>query len=401
MIPRFRPDIGWPELVAALRVDQAGDIERFETAFAAEMGQRHAVSFPYGRTGLMLLLEALGLRDREVICPAYTCVVVPHAVVLSGNRPVFIDSQAVDCNMDLDLAEAAIGPQTGALIATSIFGHPVDLDRLDALASRHPGLVIIQDCAHSFAAEWRGRPVQQAGRAAIFGLNISKMATSIFGGMVSTDDAELAAHLRVQRSRRVQLPTATKGLARRAYLLATRAAFQPLIYGLVRRLERGGWLDRFSRYYDEGRIELPADALMGLTPVEARVGVVQIAKYRAMVEARRRWATFYREAMAAWPEIRFPDIADGATWSHIVVEVADRDRLVRAAEARGIQLGVVIDYNIPEMAAYASGGNEAARWPVAARFARHLINLPVSGVFSRAQAERCVVVLAACLREMA
>jgi dTDP-4-amino-4,6-dideoxygalactose transaminase len=201
MIPRFRPELGLAEVLAALRPSSVEDVARFETAFATEMGQRHAIAFPYGRTGLMLLLEALGLSGKEIICPAYTCVVVPHAIVKSGNRPLFVDSRESDCNMDLDLAEAAIGPNTGALIATSIFGHPVDLDRLDVITARHPNLVIIQDCAHSYAAEWRGRPVQQAGRASIFGINISKTATSIFGGMVTTDDADLATRLRELRKK--------------------------------------------------------------------------------------------------------------------------------------------------------------------------------------------------------
>jgi perosamine synthetase len=394
MIPRFRPDFGWEEVLAVLVPGGRYDVARFERVFAAEMGQRHAIAFPYGRTGLMLLLEALGLNNKAVICPAYTCVVVPHAIVKSGNRPIFVDSQASDCNMDLDLAEAAIGPDTGALIATSIFGHPVDLDLLDALSARHPNVFIIQDCAHSFAAEWRGHPVQQAGKAAIFGLNISKVATSIFGGMVTTDDDELAERLREIRSRRLAPAPLRKSLLRSLYLLATLVAFQPMVYGLVRRLERSGWLDRFSRYYDEAVIDLPEDALVAMTPVEARVGIVQLRKYRAMIAARRRWAGFYRTALRDCPGLRFPEVAEGATWSHIVAEVENRDELVRWAEARGVQLGVVIDYNIPEMKAY-RGGNAC---PIASHFSRHTINLPLGGTFSERNVEQSARVVGTCLR---
>ena len=110
MIPRLKPRLGLRELLAALLPPRRGEVARFEADFAAHMGQRHAVAFPYGRTGLALLLEALGFKGREVICPAYTCVVVPHAVVVSGNEPVFVDSRPDDFNMDLGLAERAIGP---------------------------------------------------------------------------------------------------------------------------------------------------------------------------------------------------------------------------------------------------------------------------------------------------
>jgi len=399
VIPRFKPDLGWPEFSALFR-RKRGAVACFEQDFAAEMGQKHAISFPYGRTGLLLLLEALGLKDRAVICPAYTCVVVAHAIVLSGNRPVFVDSQASDCNMDLELAERAIGPETGALIATSIFGHPVDLDRLGELSARNPGVIVIQDCAHSFSAEWRGRPVQQAGKAAIFGLNISKIATSIFGGMVTTDDDALAAMLRQLRDRRQSRAPWSKSVRRAAYLLASIAAFSPHVYGTVRWLERRGLLDRFSRYFDEALIDMPADALVAMSSVEARVGSAQIAKYRTMIEARRRWAAYYRDSLADLPGLRFPQPGQGATWSHVAALTPHRDALLAHTQARGVQLGTIIDYNIPEMSAYRASQNPEEFWPVAARLARTAINLPISGSFCERRARRVVDALRAAVRTL-
>ena len=396
MIPRFKPDLGWPEFKALFHRNPCA-VECFEKEFAEEMGQKYAISFPYGRTGLMLLLEALGLKGKEVICPAYTCVVVPHAIVLSGNRPVFVDSQASDCNMDLDLAESAIGPETGALVSTSIFGHPVDLDRLEDMSERHPNVIIIQDCAHSFAAEWRGRPAQQAGKAAIFGLNISKIATSIFGGMVTTDDDVLAARLRQMRDQRQVRAHWSKSIRRALYLLASIAAFSPPVYGTVRWLERKRLLDRFSRYYDEALIDMPADALVAMTPVEARVGSAQIAKYRDMIGARRRWAAYYRESLSDVPGLQFPNTEPGATWSHIAAFTPHRNDLLAYAQARGVQLGTIIDYNIPEMSAYRERPNPEECWPVAARCARTAVNLPLSGVFCERRGWHVVKTLRAAL----
>ena len=181
MIPRFKPSLGWREFLAIALPTRRDDVQSFEQSFASLMGQKHAIACPYGRTGLWLLLQALGLSGKEIICPAYTCVVVPHAIVHSGNEPVFIDSQEFDFNMNLALVRDAINEKTGAIVATSIFGYPVDLDKLNRLRREFPQVRIIQDCAHSFGAEWNGQPVQRAGDAAIFGLNISKLITSIFG----------------------------------------------------------------------------------------------------------------------------------------------------------------------------------------------------------------------------
>ncbi len=122
-------------------------MDEFESAFARLVGQAEAIAFPYGRTALLILFDALGISGREVILPAYTCVVVAHAVVLSGNTPVFVDSEAGGFNMDLDKAAAAITPQTGAILATSIHGYPVNLDKLEAIMAAHPHVAVIQDCA--------------------------------------------------------------------------------------------------------------------------------------------------------------------------------------------------------------------------------------------------------------
>jgi dTDP-4-amino-4,6-dideoxygalactose transaminase len=392
VIPRFRPVLGFAELAAALRPAQSDDVERFEAAFARAVGQRYAVAFPYGRTGLLALLSALGIKGREVICPAYTCVVVPHAIAIGGNAPAFVDAGA-DANMDFALAERAIGPDTGALIATSVFGNPVDLDHLDAIARRNPQLVVIQDCAHSFTAEWKGRRVNQAGRAAIFGLNASKTMTSIFGGMVTTDDPELAAALIAEKSRLVAPAPLLKSVRRTLYLLALYAAFWPPLFGLTEQLRHAGLLDRFTRYYDENVIDMPRDYLVALSPVEARVGIVQARRLDAFIDARRTYANYYRRALSQEPALAWIGGAEGCSYSHVAARVANRGHVMRAAALHGIQLGEVIEYSVPEMAAYRKWGNVQGPFPVAHALARETINLPVSGRFDEHTAARTAAVL--------
>lgn len=398
MIPRFRPALGLAELRAVFRPGRPTDLSDFEAAFAAQAGQRFAVAFPYGRTGLVLLLKALGLHNSVVICPAYTCVVVPHAIIYSGNTPHFVDS-GPDANMDLDLAEAAITADTRAIIATSIFGHPVNLDKLQAIRRRHPNIIIIQDCAHSFMAEWRGEAVHRAGHAAVFALNASKMMTSIFGGMVTTDDAGLALRLQQERERSVSTPSMWKSVSQALYLMALYPAFWPPLYGLTERLRQRGLLDRFTRYYDEGVIDMPGDYLVGMTDVEARVGSVQIQHLEGFVRARRAYATFYRERLACIPALSWIDAPAGSSFSHIAARVADKQAVMAKAQARGIQLGEVIEYSVPEMAAYRAMSAEQGQFPISGALSRQTINLPVSGEFNGRQAETVVRVLSSILKE--
>lgn len=374
MIPRFKPDIGWREIAAAMTLPRPDDIERFENEFSLKMGQKHAVAFPYGRTGLMLLLEAMGLKDQEIICPAYTCVVVPHAIVASGNIPIFIDSQADDYNMDLELVRKSINKKTGAIVATSLFGYPIDLNELDKIRSDYPHIKIIQDCAHSFAAEWKGRAVQKEGSAAVFGLNISKLITSVFGGIVTTDDHELALKLKELRKKRTSPASIRKSIKRFLYLIAVSIAFKEIIYGLVNILERSGLIDRFTKYYDPGKIDMPYDYLMGLSKMEARVGIVQLKKYDNIVTRRRKIAVYYNKNLGNIHQLILPKIVEGATYSHYVVRVSNPNIYIINYLRAGIQLGRLIEYNIPEMPAY--GSRNQKEYPNSSRFARTVINLP-------------------------
>ena len=163
MKPRFKPKIGWQELKVLFTKNKFA-VQRFEKAFAKKFQAVDAVAFPYGRSAQWAFINAVGLKDMDIIMPAYTCSVVAHAVALSGNHPKFIDINLSDFNMDLEKVEAAINPNTRAIIATHTFGYPQDLDQLEAIVKRAEDryghkVWLIQDCCHAFGAEYKGRRV--------------------------------------------------------------------------------------------------------------------------------------------------------------------------------------------------------------------------------------------------
>ncbi len=395
MIPRFQPAIGADEL-RALASPPPGAVGQFEQAFAAHFACAHGVAFSYGRTALWALLQALEIEGAEVIVPAYTCSVVAHAVTLSRNTCRFVDATLADYNMDLDQVERAISPATRMIVATHLFGFPLDVDRLRAIVSTAEARVghkiwIVQDCAHAFGARWKGRLVAAEADVALFGLNISKSMTSIFGGMLTTNDSGLASKVRAWRDAHMTLASPAKALARRAYLVAAAAAFQNAVYGAVRWLQDDTpVLSRLTKaYHRDEEIRFPPDYQDAMLDVEAAVGLVQLARLDGFERRRREHARYYIDALRAPSDWTMPPLVEGATYSHFVVRVGDRGREVARFRRAGVQVGEVIEYSVPHMPGYAAT-SEPNRFPNSLMFSEHVINLPVHPTLSDRERQRVV-----------
>jgi len=362
MIPRFKPSLDWREFLALFKLNR-GAVERFEQEIAGKFQAVDAVAFPYGRSALWAFLKAVGVNDSEIIMPAYTCSVVAHAVTLSGNTPRFIDIAPVDYNMNLDEAEKAINENTRGIIATHTFGYPQDLDRLESMvgkAERRFGhkIWLVQDCCHAFGAEWKGRMIGTSGDVAVYAFNVSKLMTSIFGGMLTFQDQELAGKIRRWRDDQFRQAGFLKSLKRRLYLLAVYIAFNQTLYGITWWLQKKtSFLNRFTKaYHLDDKVRFPPDYLEKMTDAEAGVGLVQLGKYEDIIESRRKKALWYDQNLERRKGWKFPPILQGATYSHYTVRVPDREKVVEEFAARGIQLGELIDYSIPDLKSYRSLG---------------------------------------------
>jgi perosamine synthetase len=360
MIPRFKPDLGWSEFKALFRRNQ-GAVQKFEKEFAKAFQSVDAVAFPYGRSAQWAFFNAVDIKNSEIIMPAYTCSVVAHAVSLSGNKPRFIDIKLDDYNMDLDLVNAAINEHTRAIIATHTFGYPQDLDRLEEIvrnAEERYGhkIWLIQDCCHAFGAEWNGRMIGTSGDVAIYAFNISKIMTSIFGGMATFQDQALADRVRAWRDLQFQKPHWTKAILRRIYLLAVYLAFDERVYGLTWWLqEKTTFLNRLTKsYHLDDQIHFPPDYRDRMLDIEAAVGLEQLKKYPSIIQRRRDNANYYDQHLPRREGWVYPPIIEGATYSHYAVRVSDRAGLVDEYAEKGVQLGTLIQYSIPSLACYAS-----------------------------------------------
>ena len=178
-------------------------IAEFEKAFAAFCGVKHAVATNNGTSALHLALVALGLGPGdEVIVPSLTYIASANAVRYCNAKPVFVDNDIHTFNMDPDEVAASITSRTKAIMPVHLYGHPVDLDPILKIAKEH-GLFVVEDAAEAVGAKYKGRTIGGHGTCATFSFFGNKIITTGEGGMVTTNDDEIAARLRLFRGQGV------------------------------------------------------------------------------------------------------------------------------------------------------------------------------------------------------
>ena len=174
---------------------EAGEswVGRFENAFAEYQGAKFGVACTNGTQAIELALKAAGVKPGdEIICPASTFVATATAVILVNAIPIVVDIEPDYYQIDPDAIEAAITPRTTGIIPVHYGGFPCDMDRIMAIAEKH-GLFVVEDCAHAHGSEWRGKGCGTFGAFGTFSTQMGKCLSAGEGGIVLTDDEELAA----------------------------------------------------------------------------------------------------------------------------------------------------------------------------------------------------------------
>ena len=206
MIPAAKPIIGDEEREAVDRVLRSGmlaqgpEVKAFEEEFSAHVGGRHCVAMNSGTSALHLGFIAAGIKPGdEVIVPSFSFAATANSVVLAGGVPVFADIDPKTFNMDPDHVETLITKKTKAIMPVHLYGHIAAMDRFEEMASKH-GLLLIEDAAQGHLASLNGRNSGEFGIVASFSFYPTKNMTAGEGGMVVTDNAEVARMLRLLRN---------------------------------------------------------------------------------------------------------------------------------------------------------------------------------------------------------
>lgn len=306
MIPVFEPEIGKDEIeavVAALRRGEISgsfgeSIETFESSFADYIGVDHAVAVSSGTTALHLAVAALELSaGDEILMSASTNVATALAAYHNQLISVPVDSEAETWNLDLSLIDALVTPRTRVIIPVHLYGHPVDMSALMEVAERH-GFTVIEDCAESHGALCRGQMTGSFGKMGCFSFYANKVITTGEGGMVVTDDTDLAERLRLLRNLGFTTPRFKHQMA--------------------------GFNFRMTGY-------------------QAAMGIAQLGKIESIIERKRNIAQTYNQHLSSIDWLQLPiekEWARHVYWMYSVVVDADapltRDDLSRKLRDVGI-----------------------------------------------------------------
>lgn len=207
MIPVCEPTLEGNELKYVTDCIKSGWISSsgkyiadFENAFAKFCNVKHAVACSNGTTAIHLAIEALGIKKGdEVIIPTFTMIATANAIIYAGAKPVLVDSEKETWNIDTSKIEEKINKRTKAIMVVHTYGHPVDMDAVLKIANKHK-LFVIEDAAESHGAEYKGKRTGGLGDIACFSFFGNKIITTGEGGMVTTNNDELAERARLLRN---------------------------------------------------------------------------------------------------------------------------------------------------------------------------------------------------------
>ncbi|MGQ0645395.1 MAG: UDP-4-amino-4,6-dideoxy-N-acetyl-beta-L-altrosamine transaminase [Elusimicrobiota bacterium] len=334
----------------------------FEEEFASRVGVAHAVSFSSGTAALhgAVFAAGLGPGDEALTSPLTFCATA-NCLLYQGARPVFCDVSPDTLNLDPAEAERHLTDRTKAVLPVDYAGHPADLDAFMALAARR-GLIVIEDACHSVGARFRGRRVGQIAHMTVFSFHPVKHITTGEGGMVTTQDSDLARRLRLFRSHGVDSDPRRRQL--------------------------------------EGRWHYEMEALgfnYRLTDIGSALGLSQLGRLEDNLSRRRRIAARYAEALRRpgllLPTVR-PDVE--AAWHLYPVRIepeeysVGREEIFRALRAENI--GVNVHYIPVYRHPYYEErfGSARGRCPVAEAAYERLISLPMFHGMTDADADDVV-----------
>ncbi len=367
IIPFHQANVGEQEAQAAANVVLSGWLTmgprtiEFEQKFASYIGAKHAIGVSSCTAGLHLALDAIGLKQGdEVLVPTTTFTATAEVVAYFKAKPVLVDVDAETLCMDPADAERRITKHTRAVIPVHYAGQPCDMEAIQDMARRH-GLRIIEDAAHSLPASYHGVRVGAISELTAFSFYATKTLTTGEGGMVTTNNDDLATRMRMMR-----------------------------LHGIGR--------DAWKRYSAEGSWfyeVLDAGYKYNLTDIQSAIGIVQLAKCDRMGAARAEIATRYTEEFAKERALQVPTIRENcdSAWHLYVLRLnleeisITRSEMIEKLRERGI--GTSVHFIPLHMHPYYRNayGYLAEDFPVASKQYQRYISLPIFPGMTSAQVD--------------
>jgi perosamine synthetase len=356
-VPFHCADVGEEEAQAAAKVVLSGWLTmgpktiEFEQKFASYVGAKHAVGVSSCTAALHLALDAIGLREGdEVLVPTTTFTATAEVAAYFKAKPVLVDVDAESLCIDVADAERRITRRTRAIIPVHYAGQPCDMEAIQSLANRH-GLRVIEDAAHALPASYRGVRVGAISELTAFSFYATKTLTTGEGGMITTDNDDLATRMRMMR---------LHGIGRDAW---------------KRYSAEGSW------YYEV----LDSGFKYNLTDIQSAIGIVQLGKCDRMRDAREAIASRYSREFAKEAALQVPTVAGDrdSAWHLYVLRLnleeitITRSEMIEKLRERGI--GASVHFIPLHMHPYyqKAYGYRADEFPVASTQYERYLSLPI------------------------
>lgn len=325
-------------------------VQEFEEVFAAYVGAKHAVTFSSGTAALHGAAFAAGIEpgDEAITTPLTFCATA-NCIFYQGAAPVFADVRPDTLTIDPAEMGNRITPRTKAVIPVDYAGHPADLDEILSLAEKH-NLVVIEDACHSLGAKYKSRRVGSIAHMTVFSFHPVKHITTGEGGMVTTNDSQLAQRLRIFHNHGINSDARN-------------------------RMAQGQW------YYEMVALGFN----YRLTDIGCALGLSQLRKLDSNLARRREIAARYNEAFRDLPGVRIPEVSPctNPAWHLYAIRFeqealgASRAEVFAALRAEG--LGVNVHYVPVHLHPYyeTKFGDRRGEYPVAEKAYEQLISIPL------------------------
>jgi perosamine synthetase len=327
------------------------------------------------------LLKALGVREGdEVIIPAFTCVVVPNAILYCGAKPVYADIDPETYLIDPEKVKALLSAQTRIIIAQNTFGLSSDLNALQEIAnSRH--ITLLDDCTHGFGGTYKGQQNGTLAAASFFSSQWNKTFSTGLGGFVFARDPELAEKM-YKWEKQLPFPPAKAQLSLKAQLFARRNILRPSIYWplvkLYRRISAAGLISGSSEGLELEQPVMPENYAFRMSDVQAKKGIREINRLQENLSHRKKIAEMYSQCLS---ELGLRTAISSPHAEHTFIQypilVKDPRLFTQLAEKNHIPLNNwmcsplhPVTENL-ERWYYPWGKN-----PVAEKISQHILNLP-------------------------
>lgn len=310
-IPLAKPYLGEEEVRAVTEVVRSGilslgpKLPEFERKFAQFVGTKFAIAVNSGTSGLHLCMKALNIKPRdEVITTPFSFVASSNPIIFEGARPVFVDIEEKTYNIDPHKLEKAINRRTKAIVLVHLFGRPCNMDLIMKIALKK-GIPIIEDTCEALGATYKGKKVGTFGKASVFAFYPNKQITTGEGGIICTDDDEVAGLCRSLRNQG--------------------------------RDDSGEWLNHVRLGYN-----------YRLDEMSCAIGIEQIKKIGYILKRRQQIAAIYSEALRNTKKLITPYIdqdSDISWWVYYlrIKEGVNRDKVLRYLNEKGISARAYFD----------------------------------------------------------